>query len=258
MIPVIFRADDVGISRSSVLAARLAIERGLCRNVSIQAVGDHLNMVRELLVPLQRAGRIDLGLHVTLNCEWDSPRFAPIGRHPHPDLLDLDGAFAQHPGILHDRRLPSEAVVAEAEAQLSRLRNHGIVPDYADEHMCFGWVPSLAGALSGFCRRHGLLDADRIRFAAGPTLPVQAGPTEALLARLAAARLGPVLVVGHPILPDNENARFRMRGDPTYDANTDRDAQRRMFTDPRVAGFATSSRIVSLRYQDLARTDSIR
>ena len=80
MPAAIFRADDVGISRSSVLAARLAVERGVCRNVSVPAVGPHLDLVRELLVPLQRAGQIDLGLHVTLNCEWDAPRFRPLGR----------------------------------------------------------------------------------------------------------------------------------------------------------------------------------
>ncbi len=250
MLAVIFRADDVGISRSSVLAARLAIERGVCRNVSVQAVGPHLDLVRELLVPLQRAGRIDLGLHVTLSCEWDAPRFAPLGRHPHPDLLDSDGAFTQHPGIMHDRRVPAEAVLAEATARLAHLRSHGIAPNYADEHMCFGWVPSLSGALTSFCRQEGLQDADRVRFER--VVPVaQAGPVEDALARLAAARSGPIHLLGHPILPDNENARFRMRGDPTYEVNRDRDAQRRMFTDPRITALAASGYYASLRYRDL-------
>ena len=250
MLSVIFRADDVGISRSSVLAARIAIERGVCRNVSIQAVGPHLDLVRELLVPLQRAGRIDLGLHVTLSCEWDAPRFAPIGRHPHPGLLDADGAFTQHPGIMHERRVPGEAVMAEAAAQLAHLRAHGIHPDYADEHMCFGWVPTLAGALTAFCRREGLLDADRVRFER--VSPVaQAGPVDDALSRIATATTGPLHLVGHPILPDNENGRFRMRGDPAYEANRDRDAQRRMFTDPRITALAGSSRFASLRYRDL-------
>jgi predicted glycoside hydrolase/deacetylase ChbG (UPF0249 family) len=251
MLPVIFRADDVGISLSTVLAARLAIEGGVCRNVSIQAVGPHLGLVHELLVPLQHAGRIDLGLHVTLNCEWDFPRFKPVGRHPHPGLLDVDGAFAQHPGILHERQLPGQAVVDEAEAQLARLRAHGIEPDYVDEHMCFGWVPSLAGALSGFCARHGLIQADQMRFER-PTTVRQADAVAQALAGIATAVRGPLCLVGHPVLPDNENGLFRMRGDAAYNLNADRDAQRRMFTDPRIRALADSGRVRPVRYSDLA------
>lgn len=251
MLPVIFRADDVGISLSTVLAARLAIERGVCRNVSVQAVGAHLALVRELLVPLQRAGRIDLGLHVTLNCEWDFPRFKPIGRHPHPGLLDVDGAFVQHPGILHERQLPGQAVIDEAEAQLALLHAHGIEPDYVDEHMCFGWVPSLAGALSGFCLRHGLIQADQLRFER-PTTVRQADPVAQALAGIAAAVHGPLRFVGHPVLPDNENGLFRMRGDAAYDLNSDRDAQRRIFTDPRMRALADCGRVHPVRYRDVA------
>lgn len=251
MLPVIFRADDISISLSTVLAARLAIERGVCRNVSVQAVGPHLALVRELLVPLQRAGRIDLGLHVTLNCEWDFPRFRPVGRHPHPGLLDVDGAFVQHPGILHERQLPGHAVVDEAEAQLALLRAHGIEPDYVDEHMCFGWVPSLAGALAGFCTRHGLIQADQLRFER-PTTVRQADAVGQALASIAAATHGPLRLVGHPVLPDSENGLFRMRGDAAYDLNRDRDAQRRMFTDPRVRALADSGRVLPVRYRDLA------
>ena len=251
MLPVIFRADDVGLSLSTVLAAKLAIERGVCRNVSVQAVGPHLALVRELLVPLQRAGRIDLGLHVTLNCEWDFPRFRPVGRQPHPGLLDSDGAFVQHPGILHQRQVPGQAVRDEAEAQLALLHRHGIEPDYVDEHMWFGWVPSLAGALAGFCARHGLLDADRLRFEA-PAAVRQADPVAQTLADIAMAVHGPLRFIGHPVLPDNENGRFRMRGEAAYDLNRDRDAQRRMFTDPRIRALADSGRLQPVRYRDLA------
>jgi len=249
----IFRADDVGISRSTALAARLAVEKGVCRNVSVQAVGPHLGLVRELIVPLQRAGVISIGLHVTLNCEWDFPRFRPVGRHPHPGLLDVDGAFVQHPGILNERAVPGEAVLAEAEAQLDLLTAHGIRPDYVDEHMCFGWVPSLRAALPGFCARHGLLDADRIRFTDPPARPRQAGPVEDTLARLAGVSSGLLRLIGHPVLPDHENGLFRLRGRPDYDLNSDRDAQRRMFTDPRITAQVASGRVASLRYDQAAQ-----
>lgn len=251
MARALFRADDIGISRSTVLAARLAVERGVCRNVSVQAVGPHLDLVRELIVPLRRSGLIRVGLHVTVCCEWDAPRFRPVGARPHPALLDADGAFVQHPGILNDRALPSEAVLAEAAAQLALLRRHGIAPDYVDEHMCFGWVPSCAGALTAFCRREGLLDADRLRFAPAPPRARQAGPVEDVLAQLALAPRGPLRLVGHPLLPDNENGRFRMRGDPGHDINRDRDAQRRMFTDPRITALVASGAVESLRYDQV-------
>ncbi len=251
MLNAIFRSDDVGISRSTALAARLAVEKGVCRNVSVQAVGPHLDLVRELIVPLQRAKRINIGFHVTLNCEWDFPRFRPVGRHPHAGLLDGDGAFVQHPGILHERAVPGEAVLAEAEAQLALLAANGIVPDYVDEHMCFGWVPSLKGALTSFCARHGLIEADQIRFTEPPKRPRQAGPVEDTLSRLAALSSGLLRVVGHPVLPDHENGLFRLRGNPGYDLNADRDAQRRMFTDPRVTAQVASGRVVSLRYDQV-------
>jgi chitin disaccharide deacetylase len=248
MLSAIFRADDVGVARTTVLAARLAIERGVCRNVSVQAVGPHLDLVRELIVPLRRAGRINIGLHVTLCCEWDAPRFRPVGRHPHPGLLDADGAFVQQPGILHERGVPGEAVLAEAEAQLQLLAAHGIAPDYVDEHMCFGWVPSLREALPVFCRAHGLIDADRIAFTRPPARPRQSGPVAEVLSQLASVSSGLLRLVGHPVLPDNENGRFRLRGKPDYDLNADRDAQRRMFTDPRVTAQVASGRVATRRY----------
>lgn len=247
----VFRADDLAISRSSVLAARLCIERGVCRNVSVQAVGEHLDLVRELIVPLARAGRCAVGLHVTVCCEWDAPRFYPLGRHPDPRLLDVDGAFVASTGILHERQVDGGAIVAEAEAQLAALTAHGITPTYVDEHMCFGWIPSLAGALGAWCHRRGLVDADRLPFASVRGLPAQAGPVEDALAWLAAVRGGVLKLLGHPILPDNENARFRMRGNPAYAINSDRDAQRRMFTDPRVVELVRSGRVESLRLDQL-------
>lgn len=251
MLKAIFRADDLGIAASTALAARLAVEKGVCRNVSVQAVGPHLDLVRELIVPLQAAGIIDIGLHVTLNCEWDFPRFRPVGAQPHPGLLAADGAFVQHPGILHERAVPGEAVVAEAEAQLQLLARHGIRPDYVDEHMCFGWVPSLKGALTGFCARHGLQEADAIRFTPPPAgLPRQAGPVEDALARIGSVSHGLLRIIGHPVLPDNENALFRLTGNPGYDLCRDRDAQRRMFTDPRVTALAACGRVTPIRYRD--------
>lgn len=251
MLPVLFRADDIGISRSTVLAARLACEQGVCRNVSVQAVGPHLDLVRELIVPLQRSGRIRIGLHVTLTCEWDAPRFRPIGRHPHPDLIAPDGAFVATPALFHERRLPAEAVLDEAAAQLAHLRAHGIAPDYADEHMCFGWVPGIAGAMPAFCRREGLIDADRLRFAKAPPRPRQAEPAADVLAQIALATAGPLRCVGHPILPDNENAAFRHVGQPDYRITADRDAQRRMFTDPRVVAALAERRMTSIRYDEV-------
>jgi predicted glycoside hydrolase/deacetylase ChbG (UPF0249 family) len=250
----VFRADDIAISRSTVLAARMCVERGVCRNVSVQAVGAHLDLVRELLVPLAQEGRCAIGIHVTVCCEWDAPRFRPVGRRCDPRLLDEDGAFVAHAGVMHERRVPGEAVVAEAEAQLDRLVAHGIHPTYADEHMGFGWVPSLAGSITGWARRHGLVDADRLRFANPPALPRQAGPVEDALARLAAVRGGVLRLIGHPVLPDNENGRFRMRAGlhADYDVNQDRDAQRRMFTDPRIVALVYSGAVESLRLDQLA------
>jgi hypothetical protein len=43
-----------------------------------------------------------------------------------------------------------------------------------------------------------------------------------------------------------------MRGDAAYNLNADRDAQRRMFTDPRIRALADSGRVRPVRYSDLA------
>ena len=251
MINALFRADDIGISTTTVSGARLAVEQGICRNVSVQAVGPHLDLVRELLVPFQRSGLIRIGVHVTVCCEWDTPRFGPLGAQPHPGLCDPDGAFVAHAGVLNERGIPPEAVVAEAGAQLAHLRAHGIAPDYLDEHMCFGWVPGVAAALGDLCRREGLIDADRLPFARATDRVRQPVPVDDVLAQLAAPAPGVQRFVGHPLMPTGDDVAYRLRG-RDEDIVAARDAQRRIFTDPRIVGQVRDGRVASLRYDEVA------
>jgi predicted glycoside hydrolase/deacetylase ChbG (UPF0249 family) len=252
MIRIVFRADDIGISASSVAAAHIAVTQGLARNLSVQAVGgDHLDAVRERLVGLPG---VLFGLHATINCEWSAPRIRPLlGADRVPALCDPDGAFAGNAVIQHQRGVPLvEEVLAEVSAQLARLRERRIPVAYLDEHMGFGWLPGVQDALADLCRREGLIRAGAVPSGRMPKPAVeQQGHPERLLAQLAAAEPGTYVVVGHPCLPDDEMRSYRMAGDPAHDTASDRDGQRRMFTDPRILDLARSGRIQAIRYDQV-------
>ena len=128
------------------------------RNVSVMVPGPNFAWMAKQLA---RLSGIEIGLHVTLNCEWPSLKFLPtLPPRQIPSLLDSGGALLQTPQNLYERPAALPELVAEAEAQLERARANDLRIDYLDEHMGVGWLPGLKNELRSVARRESLVYAD--------------------------------------------------------------------------------------------------
>ena len=241
-IRLVTRADDAGSSRSANRAIREACVDGVVRNVSLMAPCAH---IADAAAQLRDLPGIAFGMHVTLNCEWDAPRWGPLSpRARVPSLVEADGGFTHFPMHLHERQASVDEMMIEVTAQLAHLRSLGLRISYLDQHMGVGWVCGLAARLSDFAAREGLIDADRVvsGLAEAPVAVVTDGPErhiEDLIARLAASPAGTFMTLGHPCFDDAEMALVHGAGIKPGDVGRDRDGQRRMFLDARVrAAFA--------------------
>ena len=74
-IRLVTRADDAGSSLSANRAIRETCVAGMVRNVSLMAPCAH---IADAAAQLRDLPGIALGMHVTLNGEWDAPRWSPL------------------------------------------------------------------------------------------------------------------------------------------------------------------------------------
>src|SRR5262245_50950923 len=85
-VRLITRCDDAGGCESANAAILEAANASAAKNVSIMACGSAFDEAVRLF-----GGREDvcLGLHVTLNAEWDGPKWGPVAPPEKvPSLLD--------------------------------------------------------------------------------------------------------------------------------------------------------------------------
>jgi len=246
---LITRGDDCGSSLSANRGIQEAYNKGILKNTSVMAPCSALDHAAEIF-----AGESGLcfGLHATLNAEWDRLRWGPVlPPEKVPSLVRADGTFFQTPQELKDHKPLLEEMMAELQAQLDKVRRLGFVIHYADLHMGFDWVhDGFRSAFGEWCKREGLInDLDIHR-----SLPIVAAasedPVDDLITRLKAADSGQYVLVGHPAY-DNDEMRFH--GHKGYEGNkvaAERENERRMFTDPRVAECCRLHSIIPIRYDE--------
>ena len=207
MIRLVIRADDAASCPESNRGIAACVDAGTVRCVSVMAPCAYVAEAATLL-----AGRTDceLGLHVTLNAEWETVRWKPVSPAAHvPSLIGTEGYFLPLPGDLKTRGFVVDEAMAEVAAQLSRLRSAGLNPVYMDEHCYAGWIsPELVAALEAFAGREGLLPATR-------RLPGLPGDGNDYAARVRAAPPGDYVLVTHPAMhePDGLLEQCHLRGE---------------------------------------------
>jgi len=76
-----------------------------------------------------------MGVHATLNAEWDAYRWGPVSTHDQSSgLLDKDGYFNQWHEAVYENAKP-EAVAIEVNTQVERALAAGIDVTHIDSHM---------------------------------------------------------------------------------------------------------------------------
>jgi predicted glycoside hydrolase/deacetylase ChbG (UPF0249 family) len=128
----IIHVDDVGMCQASVEAFSDLWDFGL---VSSGAVMVPCPWFLEAARYAREHPLADLGVHLTLTCEWDTYRWGPLStRDPETGLLDENGCFHQSAHQVQEQADP-EAVQAELVAQVERAVATGMQPTHADTHM---------------------------------------------------------------------------------------------------------------------------
>jgi chitin disaccharide deacetylase len=150
---LVIHADDFGMSHSVDQATVEALEKHWVTSASIMVPCPWFSEVAEWAKAHYDA---DLGIHLTLNSEWNSYRWPGLTTSPGSSLLDAQGYLpATIPEVLQKAK-PSD-VQAEARAQVERARQAGITLSHLDTHM--GTIvssPQLFATYIGLGRSYGL------------------------------------------------------------------------------------------------------
>ena len=249
-LSLITRVDDAGLCESVNDAVLDVASSGLVRNVSIMAPVPALAQLAERL-----RGRSDLclGLHVTLNAEWERVRWRPLSPLSEvASLVDSEGYFLPHPRDMHDRCSDPAEMMREIRRQLDALRKAGLDIRYLDEHMGVSWACGLREHLAEFARSEGLVDAHAL-----PSLPSgnvphnRKHPAEAWSQRVLAADAGTYVLVSHVGFDRPDLQRLQAVGQPEGVCAAERDAERRAWHDPSFRQAIESRQMRLLRYDQV-------
>lgn len=129
---VIIHTDDIGMCHASVQAFKDLWNFGTITSGATMVPCPWFPAVAQMC---RENPEIDMGVHATLNAEWESYRWGPIStRDPESGLLDADGYFNQWHQAVYDNAKP-EAVEREVNAQIERALAAGIEVTHVDSHM---------------------------------------------------------------------------------------------------------------------------
>lgn len=248
-IQLIVRGDDAGSCESADLAILEACDHGIVRNVSIMVPGPSFAHAARLLSARRE---LCLGLHVTLNAEWETWRWGPVLPPDQvPSLVDDKGCFLPSPRDLHARGFNADEAMAEIEAQLRKAREAGLEIRYLDEHMGVSWVGGLRARLVDLTRREGLVDA--AAFTGLPSAGGQSGRwVDGLRAGLQRATPGVYVQINHPGMDRSDMQQFTMPGQVPGVVARERDAERRGLRDPALMAILQEYGVRLCRYSEVS------
>jgi predicted glycoside hydrolase/deacetylase ChbG (UPF0249 family) len=129
---VIIHTDDIGMCHASLQAFKDLWAFGTITSGAVMVPCPWFPAVAKMC---RENPEIDMGVHATLNAEWESYRWGPLStRDPASGLLDTDGYFHQwHPAVYECAK--PEAVAAELTAQIEQALAAGIDVTHVDSHM---------------------------------------------------------------------------------------------------------------------------
>ncbi|MEI7592122.1 MAG: polysaccharide deacetylase family protein [Actinomycetes bacterium] len=123
---LIINADDLGMCHAANVGVYESLRVGLATSATLMIP---CPWAREAASQFEGE---DIGVHLTLNSEWDRYRWGPITQAP--SLLDGDGGFPRTTSDLWDHADLDE-VARELRAQVERAILWGIDVSHIDSHM---------------------------------------------------------------------------------------------------------------------------
>ena len=129
---VILHTDDIGMCHASLQAFKDLWKFGTITSGAVMVPCPWFPATAQMC---RENPEIDMGVHATLNAEWEAYRWSPLStRDPASGLLDAEGYFHQWQDAVYQNAKP-EAVDEEVNAQIERALAAGIDVTHVDSHM---------------------------------------------------------------------------------------------------------------------------
>ncbi|MEI6291233.1 MAG: polysaccharide deacetylase family protein [Chloroflexota bacterium] len=129
---VIIHTDDIGMCQASLQAYIDLWDFGTISSGAVMVPCPWFPATAEYC---RKNPGVDMGVHATLNAEWDAYRWGPVSTHDQSSgLLDKDGYFNQWHEAVYENAKP-EAVAIEVNTQVERALAAGIDVTHIDSHM---------------------------------------------------------------------------------------------------------------------------
>lgn len=130
---LMIRTDDIGMSHSVNTAVSKLLDTGYPVSVSVMFA---CPWYQEAVAILKEYENTSIGIHLTLNSEWEHYRWGPVtGREAVPSLVDENGYFFHSSSTLYENQPNRAELEKELRAQIERALASGLDIDYVDYHM---------------------------------------------------------------------------------------------------------------------------
>jgi predicted glycoside hydrolase/deacetylase ChbG (UPF0249 family) len=129
---VIIHTDDIGMCHASVQAFKDLWEFGTITSGAVMVPCPWFPATAQMC---RENPEMDMGVHATLNAEWENYRWGPVStRDQLSGLMDAEGYFNQWNEAVYQNAKP-EAVAVEVNMQIERALAAGIDVTHVDSHM---------------------------------------------------------------------------------------------------------------------------
>lgn len=152
---LVIRCDDVGMCHSVNLGIRKFLATGIPFSASVMIACPWYLEAVELL---RDQPQVSVGIHLTLNSEWQHYKWGPVlGGSRVPTLVDENGHFHTTADDFAAAEVDLDEVKQELRAQIERARQAGLQIDYLDYHMLTAIsTPELRTIVEGLAAEYGL------------------------------------------------------------------------------------------------------
>jgi len=150
---VVLHADDIGLCQAANDGAFETLQRGVASAGSLMVPCPGFEAAASYA---RRFPELDLGVHLTFNCEFDRARWGPVAAPAHvPTLLAPDG-FLRRTALDTAAHARPEEVELEARAQIERALDAGIDVTHLDAHLGTALYPPLLEVYTRLARAYQL------------------------------------------------------------------------------------------------------
>jgi chitin disaccharide deacetylase len=138
---VVLHADDIGMCQATNVAYARALDFGVLSSAATMTPCPWFSGLARFCRERGGDGRVDMGVHLTLNCEWSDYRWGPTSAPV------VTGGLVAADGAMHRRALDVvasadlAALERELRAQVERALAQGIDVTHVDTHMLTLWHP---------------------------------------------------------------------------------------------------------------------